>query len=326
MDKFEIRRLRELPILSVAQRLGIEVRGGKYCRCPSPQHDDHTPSCSFRLDGTPQRWKCWSCGRGGDVIALCQEVLGLGFPEACRWLADECNVIISEAKAVERSKKTVVEADLPYLRTLVEHPVLTPLARRFLLEERRLDERVVRWIGLSSIDRRVPMRRVGECGWFNAPSLLIPYWDVERRELLSLQARFLGPKGSTYRNGKELPRFQYPSGNRPTLFNLPILRRLQDGDDLYLAEGPTDTMALLSAGMKAIGVPSATMLSRDHVELLRATLPEGTRLHAWPDRDEAGEKLFAELVRMADTLGRPLVRHDLPEGCKDFGEWWKRAR
>ena len=41
-----------------------------------------------------------------------------------------------------------------------------------------------------------------------------------------------------------------------------------------------------------------------------------------PDRDAPGEALFGEVARAATDMGLCLHRMELPEGCKDYGEWW----
>ena len=41
--------------------------------------------------------------------------------------------------------------------------------------------------------------------------------------------------------------------------------------------------------------------------------------HMYPDRDAPGERLFLQLQQVLPSL----VHHQLPEGFKDFGEWYK---
>ena len=36
----------------------------------------------------------------------------------------------------------------------------------------------------------------------------------------------------------------------------------------------------------------------------------------------AGENLYCELLAFANDMGIKLVRHDLPDGCKDFADYW----
>ena len=41
----------------------------------------------------------------------------------------------------------------------------------------------------------------------------------------------------------------------------------------------------------------------------------------YPDQDAPGERLFLQLQKVLPTL----VHHQLPEGCKDFGEYYKET-
>ena len=152
MERIELQKLRELPIEGVAERLGLRVvRHKSLC----PFHEDSHPSLSFKV--SKNTYRCFVCGASGDTIRLVEKVLHKDFREACRWLANEHNVILTEHKPEE------VTTPLPpregtgekgfdatrYLR-FFERPWLNEEARRFLFEERRLDPRVVRWCRLTS--------------------------------------------------------------------------------------------------------------------------------------------------------------------------------
>ena len=89
MERYEIEKLRSLPCEGVAQRLGFTVRQHK-ALCPF--HDDHSPSMTFKKN----KFRCWSCGENGDTISLVEKVLGKDFLDACHWLANEHNVILTE--------------------------------------------------------------------------------------------------------------------------------------------------------------------------------------------------------------------------------------
>ena len=45
---------------------------------------------------------------------------------------------------------------------------------------------------------------------------------------------------------------------------------------------------------------------------------EGVSFHMYPDQDAPGERLFLQLQKVLPTL----VHHQLPEGCKDYGEYY----
>lgn len=91
----------QLPIELALGLLGIEVREDGYAVCPF--HDDRNPSLGTYLgDDDVERWKCWPCDRGGDVIDLVRGVEGLAFPDAVR----RCGELMSQApRNYQRVKK-----------------------------------------------------------------------------------------------------------------------------------------------------------------------------------------------------------------------------
>ena len=74
--------------------------------------------------------------------------------------------------------------------------------------------------------------------------------------------------------------------------------------------------------LQAVAIPFATSLTRADIALLRDGLPEGVSLHMYPDNDEPGMKLFEDLKRWFPRL----QGHVLPEGFKDFGQWYANKR
>ena len=45
-------------------------------------------------------------------------------------------------------------------------------------------------------------------------------------------------------------------------------------------------------------------------------------LHIYPDKDDAGTYLYGQILEFSNKNGLCLVRHDLPEYCKDFSDYW----
>ena len=296
MDKYDIEKLRLLPCEGVAQRLGITVKQHK-ALCPF--HNDHTPSMTFK----GHKFKCWSCGESGDSISFVMKVLGKDFLDACRWLADEHNVIVSSFATPEDSGVQQKPFDASRYERFFERPWLSPEARKFLFEERRLDPRVVRWCRLTSWKDRS-----------GTPWLQIPYFNREGK-LIGIQNRNL-------KKGAE-PRFRFPQGGgNISLYNQPVLNMLCSGDKLFIAEGCSDCWSLLSAGHKAIAIPSATLLTKKDIEQLQALSSElSVRYEMWPDNDIPGERLFLQLKEVLPNL----VHHQLPPGCKDFSDLYLKG-
>lgn len=294
MEKYEIQKLRDLPIEGVAQRLGLQVARHKSL-CPF--HDDHHASLSYRV--SKNTYRCFVCGASGGTIDLVMRHLGKDFRDACQWLADEHNIILDEWKPQTSDIIHQTSFDASRYERFFERPWLSPEARKFLFEERKIDPRVVRWCRLTSWKDRSGI-----------PWLQTPYFDRQGM-LIGIQNRNL-VKGA-------MPRFRFPQGSECRIYNLPVLNMLRPGEALYIAEGCSDCWSLLSAGHKAIAIPSATLLSKKDVELLQTLSSElSLRYEMWPDRDEPGERLFLQLQQVLPLL----VHHQLPPSCKDFSEYY----
>lgn len=327
MEPNDIQKLRDLPIEGVAERLGLKVSRHK-ALCPF--HQDSHPSLTFNT--SRNTYKCFVCGAHGGPIDLAMNLLpykgrsgGRSFAEACQWLADEHNMILTRQPPAIKPIKPC-KPDVEYLQSLVARPVLNAEAQAFLFGQRHYNAAVIRWLGITSISQPTPCWRYGR-PYYDAPSLLIPYRDVEG-SLLSVQSRYLGKAGKATAGQtsplKEVPRFRFPKGSKCHIFNLPMLKLLLPGEPLFVSEGITDCIGLLSAGHKAIAIPSTTLLNKDDMQLLKHF--GALNLHIYPDQDVAGEKLYIELLHVATQIGANLTRHRLPEGCKDFSDYWMQTQ
>ena len=67
-------------------------RAGQIYKGLCPFHDDHRPSLT--VDPDRQSFKCWSCGKGGDVISFVQEQERVDFVEAMRILGQRAGIQI----------------------------------------------------------------------------------------------------------------------------------------------------------------------------------------------------------------------------------------
>ena len=390
MEKYEIEKLRDLPIEEVASQLGLQVARHKSL-CPF--HSDHHASLSFNT--RKNLCRCFVCmDESLDSIGLVMKSLHVDFPKACFWLAERNGILlekgrgrngwrrdcssspaasavspassaasaVSPASSAASAASTVSAAssaasalsaasaaphsfDAARYARFFEHPWLNEAACRFLFDERKIDGRVARWCRLSSWTDRKGVN------W-----LQIPYFDKEGR-LVGIQNRNLdfhrksrptdsmdsektgksscptdftddtdskdsedskvsiGSKADT--DFEEAPRFRFPYGSQCGIYNLQVLKLLTPGERLFITEGCSDCWAMLSAGHKAIAIPSATLLKPEDRDVL-AYIGEtfGVEWHMFPDRDAPGERLFLQLKEILPSL----IHHQLPLGCKDFGE------
>lgn len=346
MEKYEIQKLRELPIEKVAKEMGMKVEHHK-ALCPF--HDDHHASLTFNK--TKNSCRCYVCMRNSiGTIDLVMRYLGKDFPAACRWLAGEHQIQLEDDwKKKDASASSSLHGssaggshsgddsggsssakssfDASRYARFFEHPWLNQAARRFLFEERKIDWRVVNWCRLTSWTDKKGIN------W-----LQIPYFDTDGR-LIGIQNRNLDytKKKSSSGGGsfegnvsseekspgeekeQDAPRFRFPYGARCSIYNLPVVKRLKPGERLFITEGCSDCWAMLSAGHKAIAIPSATLLKPEDKQLLTDIGRHyQVEFHMFPDQDVPGESLFMQLREMLPQL----VHHQLPPGCKDFSEYY----
>ena len=303
MDRLELQKLRDLPIEGVAERLGLRVKMHK-ALCPF--HDDHHASLSFKV--SKNTFRCFVCGASGGTIDLVMKYLNKDFRDACRWLSESWGQVHDSLTYEQNHATCLLDSppkhfDASRYERFFERPWLNDKARRFLFEERRIDPRVVRWCRLTSWKDKQ-----------GVPWLQTPYYDREGR-LIGIQNRNLVKGG--------YPRFRFPQGSECSIYNLPVLNMLKPGETLFITEGCSDCWAMLSAGHKAIAIPSATLLKRKDAEQLSTLNSKlSIKFAMYPDNDAPGERLFLQLREVLPTL----VHHQLPPDCKDFSELYLRAR
>lgn len=336
-----LNRLKELSCEDVAEQLGLDV---KMHHTLCFMHSDKHPSLAFLGEGR-KGWYCFSCKKGGNAIDLVREKMECGFVEACTWLCSRYGIDMGEniskykARAVSHTQPKKIQKikeekkffAKEVAEFIIENSILTEAARNFLFEERKLRPEIIHELKIVSIDtpwellRKMEVRfdtktladsgivRVsnGKC-YFRlfSPCLIIPYFDVNG-ELVGLQSRYLG-------TSEGAPRFQFLSSQKTHLFNLPILKTMNRNDELYISEGITDCLALLSSGKKAVAIPSATILPEKDLTKLTEF-----KLRMYPDQDDAGEQAFVCLQRFFIRQLTFLKAIRLPEGFKDYSDYYK---
>lgn len=330
--------LREKDCEEVASRLGIEVRRHKaFCFL----HSESVPSLSFNPK-KPTMWKCFSCNKGGNAINLVMEHEKLDFVSACRCLCNMYGITLNSqpfTRTYRRSAYKVTPSNFAFKgddtkkfdniigEWLIENLGLGECAKKFLFTDRKLKEEIIYSLNIRSVenfwnlkDKLISLFGLERCkqsGLFNdrgnlafwTPCLIFPYYD-KNKGLIGLQTRYLG-------NDSRAPRFQFLSKEKTHLFNLPILNTIVYGESIYISEGITDCLALLSSGKNAIALPSATLVPQEEIILLRRY-----QVYMFPDNDEAGQVAFSNIQSLLIEYGGYLYEEQLAEGFKDYSEYY----
>ena len=130
-----------------------------------PFHDDNRPS--FDVDPRRQRYRCWSCGKHGDVISFVMEQDRVSFTEALELLARRAGISLEKTGASQQNDSRARMLDVmrwaceQFQACLLDDPD-AEAARRYLGERRLLGETVV---VTHAIDGGTGRVRIGDSEW-----------------------------------------------------------------------------------------------------------------------------------------------------------------
>lgn len=104
----------------------IEVKkAGRNYKANCPFHGEKTPS--FMITPELQMYKCFGCGKSGDVFTFLEEHEGMEFSEALKYLAEKAGITLTLVKTAESSEKEkILEINKTalsfYNYALLDHP------------------------------------------------------------------------------------------------------------------------------------------------------------------------------------------------------------
>src|SRR4029450_8065971 len=79
----------------ISDYVSLKKRGTNFQAC-CPFHHEKTPS--FNVNPGRQIFKCFGCGKGGDVYKFVMEIEGCSFPEAVKTVAEKSGVPLPAAE------------------------------------------------------------------------------------------------------------------------------------------------------------------------------------------------------------------------------------
>ena len=330
MDKQNLDQLRaEIPILELAERLGLEIRR-KQARCFNSQahaHGDQKPSLGF--DTKTNRYKCFACGVSGSVIDLYMAIKGVDFNTAVSDLSEgritagfNYRASYPEAK---QPKKLAGDYSEVYERLALFCNGRSKEATDYLTGPRRgLNEAILDRFNIFSIKDYQKTNQylkdsfsqetlkasglVNDKGnlIFYRHKVIIPFYD--KGKIVFLQGRNLDGTHPKYLNlaGVEKP-----------VFNLENLTKLNNGDRVYICEGVFDAMRLEQEGYTAVAILGVTDFRPEEVDIFK---PYEVVLAL--DNDEAGLAMSNEIAKLFTLKGKEVKQKILPNGIKDITDYY----
>ena len=290
----------------------LKRSGGSYwARCPLPGHSERTPS--FCVNEAGQFYKCFGCGKGGDVIKFVQEVESVDFYDAVKILAEKAGMQMPEVK---RERNELPKEDKEKLYSLLKDTALfyvhnlknAPVHAQYM-EKRHIDALTVKNFGLgASLDYKTLPKYLSEKGYSYEDMLAcgVVYKD-EKGEYLDSQAKRLiipiidhfgkvvafggrwleKTDKAKYKNTSETKIFV----KNKVLFNLNNLKKYKkevgEIDNVIVVEGYMDAISVYKAGVKNVVASMGTSLTVSQAKLLKRYTDRVTICY---DGDSAGQK------------------------------------
>ncbi|MFA5318570.1 MAG: DNA primase [Patescibacteria group bacterium] len=262
-------------------------------RCPF--HREKTPS--FVVSPERQIWKCFGCGKGGDVFSFVMEMEGLSFVEALRQLAPKAGVQLKSYNPQESSRRNrlldIMELAAAYYHKLLTESADAKSALDYLKRRGLEDETIERWqIGYSrdswdDVLKFLKNKRFSEQEIFlsglavkkeNANS----YYDRFRGRIMfpindyngspvAFSARVSPEKEATEKMGKYINSPQTPIYDKSRiLFGLDKAKQyIRELETAVIVEGQMDAISSHQAGVKNVVASSGTALSPEQVKLIK---------------------------------------------------------
>ncbi|MEI8279411.1 MAG: DNA primase [Bacteroidota bacterium] len=321
----------------VGQFVRLKKRGANYiANCPF--HNEKTPS--FYVSGAKGIYKCFGCGKGGNVVTFVQDHEKLSYPEAIHWLADHYSIAIEETERTpEQQQQQLAEESLR---------ILNDYAAQYFHDTLLQDEEG-QAIGMSYFKQRgfrketIEKFKLGYCleshdAFFKAastkgynPALLEKAGLIRNRNgafhdiyhgrvifpIQSMTGRVLGFGARILKNNDKAPKYINTPENElyiksRVLYGMYQSRQaISKQDECFLVEGYTDVISLHQGGVENVVASSGTSLTEDQLRLMGQLTKNLTILY---DGDAAGVKAALRGLDMALSQSFNVQLVLLPEG------------
>jgi len=321
----------------VGQFVRLKKRGANHiANCPF--HSEKTPS--FYVSGAKGIYKCFGCGKGGNVVTFIQDHEKLTYPEAIRWLADYYKIALEETERTpEQVQQQQSEESLR---------ILNEFAARYF-NEVLLSSEEGRSVGLPYFKQRGFRKdiidkfllgynheqndeffRHATLKGYSADLLekagLVKnrsgiYHDVYRGRVIfpiqSMTGRVLGFGARILKSNDKAPKYINTPENElyvksRVLYGIYQSRQaIAKLDECFLVEGYTDVISLHQGGVENVVASSGTSLTEDQLRVIGHLTKNLTILY---DGDSAGIKAALRGLDMALSQSFNVKLVLLPEG------------
>jgi DNA primase len=321
----------------IGQFVRLKKRGANHiANCPF--HSEKTPS--FYVSGAKGIYKCFGCGKGGNVVTFIQDHEKLTYPESIRWLADYYKIALEETERTpEQVQQQQSEESLRILNDFAAkyfHETLLNTEEGQVIglpyfKQRGFRKDIIEkfLLGYNPESNDTFSRHATQQG-YNTELLekagLIKnrngtYYDVYRGRVIfpiqSMTGRVLGFGARILKSNDRAPKYINTPENElyiksRVLYGIYQSRQaIAKQDECFLVEGYTDVISLHQGGVENVVASSGTSLTEDQLRAIGQLTKNLTILY---DGDAAGVKAALRGLDMALSQSFNVKLVLLPEG------------
>jgi DNA primase len=298
---------RQLDIVEViSEYVPLKKVGNSYSAL-CPFHAEKTPS--FYVSPARQIWKCFGCGKGGDVIKFVAEYENISYREAAKLLVQKYNLDIQfDDEKREEPYKYALKRIAQFYK---EQLAFSPEAKEYLFKVRKIPPSAVEKfdIGFSPngfgavsfarkegiFEQLVELKHfyktsTGHYRDFFGGRVVIPIRNIIG-SVIAFGGRNLDGSHPKYKNSPNSVIFQ----KERTLFGIDKARLYaKEREKLIVVEGYFDVIRLHSVGFGETVAPLGTSLTEHHA---RSISKYSKRVLLLFDGDEAGRRAAFEAAK-----------------------------
>jgi DNA primase len=306
----------------IGQFVRLKRRGTNYiANCPF--HNEKSPS--FNVSASKGIYKCFGCGKAGNVVSFVQEHEKLTYPEAIKWLADYYKITIEETQRTPEQKQQQQEGEAlrllneyaaKYFNEVLLNDEEGKLIGLSYLKQRGLTKEVIERFRLGySLDKEGAFYQTALSKGYSVSLLekadLVKnrsgiYHDAYRGRIIfpiqNMTGRIVGFGARIIKSNDRAPKYINTKENElyiksKTLYGIYQSRQaIAKQDECYLVEGYTDVISLHQGGVEHVIASSGTSLTDDQLRLIGQLTKNLTILY---DGDPAGVKAALRGLDMA---------------------------
>jgi DNA primase len=315
--------------------IALQAAGSVY-KGLCPFHNDSRPS--FQVDPRWQNYRCWACGKKGDVFTFVQEFEKVDFREALELLAQRAGIRLRVDDAKAKSRARLLEA-VRWAADLYHESLLNSEAAeaaREYLNERRLTGETIRtwllgyaplagdWLAKQAGKAPVPVEVLVEVGLLAPSNYGTGYYDRFRDRIMfpirDVRGQVVGFGGRILPNSplaSRAPKY-YNSCDTPLFSKSDLIYGIdraklagQTAGSLAVVEGYTDVLMAHQMGVANVVATMGTALTARHVQLLRRYSPRVVLVY---DADEGGSTGVDRALELFLQEDAELAIATLPDG------------